>query len=285
MTGFGAGEAPLGGGRLLLEARSLNHRFVEVRVAMPSELGTHAFFVEQRARQRARRGRYNVTVRMEGARPAVAIDEARARSAFAALSRLRDELAPGQELPLSLLGAVPELFRPADTDPELVQRALAHAVDQALDELDAMRAREGAVLAQELGREIEAARRLLDELGALHAGAAERQQRRLRERIERLVRDTGVAPDAPRLETELAIAADRGEATEELVRIGSHLTQLEQLMQLDEPVGRRIEFLLQELGREANTIASKSADAGLSQRVIDLKALLERVREQVQNVE
>ena len=285
MTGFGGGEAALAGGRIVVEARSLNHRFVEARVALPAELGQHAFFVEQRLRQRARRGRYNVVVRIEGERPTIDIDRARARAAFGALAALRDDIAPGEPLPLSLLGAVPELFRAAELAPESVQHALADALDAALAELEAMRAREGALLAEELRREIERARQCRHELAELHCRAAERQRARLRERIERLAQDAGVTPDAPRLETELAIVADRSDVAEELARIDSHLAQFEELMGLDEAVGRRLDFLLQELGREANTIASKSADAPLSQRVIDLKAILERLREQVQNVE
>src|SRR5262245_57480667 len=96
MTGFGGGEAGLGGAKLLLEARSLNHRYLEVRVALPPELAQHAFFLEQHVRRRARRGRYNIVVRIDGERPAVELDRARARAAFAALAELRDELAPGE---------------------------------------------------------------------------------------------------------------------------------------------------------------------------------------------
>ena len=114
---------------------------------------------------------------------------------------------------------------------------------------------------------------------------AERQLGRLRERVARLLSDAGSAPDAGRLETELALLADRSDVTEELVRLRSHFDQFEALLSSHEPVGRRLEFLLQEMSREANTLGSKSQEAKLSHLVVDIKSQLEKIREQVQNVE
>jgi uncharacterized protein (TIGR00255 family) len=285
MTGFGGGDAPLGGGRLVVEARSLNHRYVEIRVTMAPELAQHGFFVEQRMRERVKRGRYNVVVRLEGALAPVELDRPRARAAFEQLAALRDEIAPGEPLPLSLLGSVPDLFRPGSISALDLEAGLAAALDAALDELDAMRREEGKALAAVLRQDVEQARGCARDLAALHEAAQQAHQTQLRARLEQLVRDAGHEVHAGRLETELALLAERSDVAEELARLGSHLDQLERMTTLDEPVGRRLDFLLQEMGREANTLAAKSRDAGLGQRVVDLKASLERLREQVQNVE
>jgi uncharacterized protein (TIGR00255 family) len=287
MTGFGLGTAPLGDGRISAEIRSLNHRFLDVRVRLPVEISEHTFFVEQLARERLSRGRYDVGVRLEGAAlgpPRFSVE--RARSAYTALRALRDELAPGQELPVSAVLGLPEVVATSSSgDAAPVEAALRAAFETALRALDAMRDQEGEALARELASRLGAARALVSAIEAESGEVVESQRARLRTRIERLVGDTAVALDPGRLELEVAILADKSDVTEELVRLSSHFDQLAELVALREPVGRRLDFLLQEIGREANTIGSKCQDAALSHRVVALKTEIERMREQVQNVE
>lgn len=287
MTGFGVGEAPLGGGRIVVEARSVNHRFVEVRVNLPPELSTHAYLLEQHVRTRIARGRFDITARVMGsALPPAELDADRARAAFEALAQLRDEVAPSAELPLSILAAVPDLFRvPELPATEPIRVALTAALDAALDALDLLRQREGAALARDLTTHITDARQIAAAIAQRTANVAKGYRERLRERVARLLSGTDVEPDPGRLEMELAMLADRSDVSEELARLGSHLDQLEGLLDVDQPIGRTMEFLLQELAREANTVASKSPDAALTQRAVDLKAAVERMREQVQNIE
>src|SRR6187431_2435825 len=152
MTGFGLGEAPLRQGRVTVEVRSLNHRFLDLRLRLPAELVDHTFFVEQLCRERLGRGRYDVSVRIDtGALPPTELDLSRARVVYAALARLRDELSPGAELPLSVLAGMPGLFVAAEgTNVQPLRAALGQSLDAALNNLDQMRATEGAVLATEL---------------------------------------------------------------------------------------------------------------------------------------
>lgn len=285
MTGFGAGAASLGAGRYFAEARSVNHRFLDLRVQLPDELEEHQFAIEQAARARLERGRVDLRFRSElDAVGSLELDVARARKAFEALALLRDELAPEAPLPLSLLAVVPDLFRaPAGPDAATVREALLEAMHAALDGLVAMREREGDALAAELRRHLARVRDHVAFVRAASAALPEQQRERLRLRIAALAGD--VAVDAARLATEVALFADRADVTEELVRLESHVDQAEAMLSTSEPIGRRLDFLFQEMGREANTIGSKSPDAAIAQRVVTLKADLERLRQQVANVE
>ncbi|MBW2528720.1 MAG: YicC family protein [Deltaproteobacteria bacterium] len=287
MTGFGVGEAPLAGGRVVVETRSVNHRFLEVRVNVPAELQPHAFALDQRVRKPLGRGRIEVTARLFGpALPAPELDVDRARAAFSALAELRDELAPGTDLPLELLAAVPELFRVA-TEPEheAARRALEVALDAAVAALMTMRSREGEALAADLRGHLEQSRRISEAIQQLTAEVVEAFRRRLQGRMAAMLEAVDAELDPGRLEAEVALLADRCDVSEELARLASHVDQFGELLSASEPVGRTLEFLLQEMAREANTIASKSPDARLTQHAVSLKACIERLREQVQNVE
>jgi uncharacterized protein (TIGR00255 family) len=287
MTGFGLGEVPLGSGKLGIEIRGVNHRFLDVRVRVPRELAELAGFVEQVAREHLTRGRYEVAMRIEGtALGAPVLDRERARAAYKALAELRDELAPGSEVPLSLLGAIPDLFvssveREADTVREATRRAFV-AANRALDQ---MRAREGAALSEDLVRRLERIRRLARDIERRAPEVLEAHRKRLRERADRLRITAEIDVDAARLEQEIAMFAERCDITEELTRLESHCAQLAALLGSDEAIGRRLDFLLQEMAREANTVGAKSPDAQISHSIVEVKAEIERMREQVQNVE
>jgi uncharacterized protein (TIGR00255 family) len=286
MTGFGCAEAALGEGKLTCELRALNHRFLDVRVRMPEDLASHAFFVEQLARERLSRGRFDIGVRLDESGAAPQFSLARARTVYQSLLALRDELAPGSDVPIACIAGLPQLLVDGTREgPHGLELALTSAFVGALKRLDDMREREGQALARELGERLANLRELCDHAKGLSRGSAERHLVRLRERVGRLVSDAGVSPDAGRLETELALIADRSDVTEELVRLGSHFDQFAALLTTAEPVGRRMEFLLQEMSRETNTLGSKSQDVKLSHLVVDIKSHLEKIREQVQNVE
>jgi uncharacterized protein (TIGR00255 family) len=286
MTGFGCGEAELDGHKLTCELRALNHRFLDVRVRLPEDLAAQGFFVEQLARERLSRGRFDIGVRLEDSNVGSRFSSARARAVYQSLLALRDELAPGTEVPVAALASLPQLLVDSpQRSPQGLEEALQRAFDVAVEHLDEMRTREGGALARELAERLNALRQLTQEAKKLSHGAAERQLARLRERVQRLLVDSAASPDAGRLETELALMADRSDVTEELVRLASHFDQFEALLADTAPVGRRLEFLLQEMSREANTLGSKSQDVKLSHLVVDIKSQLEKIREQVQNVE
>lgn len=287
MTGFGVGEVPLGRGKLAVEIRGVNHRFLDVRVRVPRELADIAGFVEQVAREKLSRGRYEVTLRVEGmALGAPTLDRDRARTAFQALCELRDELAPGSDVPLSLLGAIPDLFvSSVEREMERVHAAARAAFAAATAALDAMREREGTALRSDLAARLDRVRELSLSIGNRAPEVLEAHRQRLRERAERFRQNTEIGVDGPRLELEIAMFAERCDVCEELTRLASHCAQFGELLALDESVGRRLDFLLQEMAREANTVGAKSLDAPVSHSVVDVKAEIERMREQVQNVE
>lgn len=289
MTGFGIGEVPLGQGRVLAEIRSVNQRFLDIRTRLPREMAELSLFSEQVVRERLRRGRIELVVRTEGpVMTAATLDIARARAVFQQLSALRDELAPKAELPLSLLAAVPDLFVPP-AGPELaeIRDVIRRAIEGSIVAMEAMCRAEGEALLNDLTSRCDALRRLLDEVATHAATSRENAQRRLHERLERLLAATDVALDHGRLELEIALLVDKSDFSEEATRLRSHLEQLERVLSsgTTEPVGRRLDFLLQEMVRETNTLGAKAQDAAISQLVIGMKVELERLREQVQNVE
>ncbi|HSO00604.1 MAG TPA: YicC/YloC family endoribonuclease [Candidatus Nanopelagicales bacterium] len=289
MTGFGLGDAPLGGGRVMAEIRSVNQRFLDVRAKLPRELVDLTMFAEQVTRERLRRGRVELHVRLDGAGiGAGALDRERARAAYQALSELRDELAPGAEVPLSLLAAVPDLFTPAG-GPELAaaRDATRAAIERAIQEMDAMCRREGEAIAADMRQRIASLRALAEQIEARTEAARDELRRRMQERVARLIQDAGAAVDPERVEAEVVLLAERSDVTEEIIRLKSHLDQYEGVLSADggEPCGRRLDFLLQEMLREANTLGAKAQDAIISQQVVGMKVELERLREQAQNVE
>jgi len=289
MTGYGRGTADRGGRRVTVEIRSVNHRFLDVKVRGTTEPGIEDAIVT-RLRDRVERGAVTVAVRVEhrGA-AALSIDRDAARAAFDALRALADELGiapPGLELVVAQPGVVaPPDAEPADAG-EVVAAATA-AADAALAGLVAMRTTEGGSLARELTTRAAALRALVTEIAALAAGVPADVQKKLGDRVRRLLGELDApAVDPARLAQEVALLADRADVTEEVVRLGSHLEQLATVLAADAgAVGRRLDFLLQEVGRELNTIGSKSPSAEIINRIVAAKVELEKLREQAQNVE
>lgn len=300
MTGFGVGEAmlealeagpPYGGvgsseTRLFVEIRAVNHRYLDVRVRSTGAAADLAPLVEQLAREKLTRGRFDVSVRLEGSGVgAPRLDRARARSLFEALTSLRDELAPGQEVPFAAIAAMPELWGPPANSIESTREALTLAFERAVTALDGMRGREGRALAEDLIRRLDAVRALTASIGQRVPRVVEAHHKRLRERAERLRAATDIEVEPGRLEQEVALFADRVDIAEELTRLGGHAAHFEALLAARDAVGRRLEFLLQEMAREANTLGSKSQDLAIAHAVVDLKAEIDRMREQAQNIE
>lgn len=287
MTGHGRGVAERGGRRATVEIRSVNHRFFDLKLRTgPLDPALEERVIGQ-VRKRAERGAFTLSIRDEtvGGTSAARVDVALARSVAAALEELRAALGLAGPVPLELVAAQPGVLQVGEAggDPEVV----VAAVDAAMDELGKMRRREGDTLARDMGARLGRLREFASEVAAVAASAPEEHGRRLAERVQRLLSTTPGAPslDEGRLAQEIALVADRMDVTEELVRLRSHLDQAQQLIAEDAPVGRRLDFLVQELGREINTIGSKSQAAEIARRVVEAKAELEKIREQVQNVE
>jgi len=287
MTGYGSGRAALGDGHLVLDVRAVNHRFLDVRVRLPSRIQSRTPSVERVIRARLERGRVDVTARFEGQTlPQPTLDVDRARAVYSEIASLRDALNPDEPLPLALLASVPDLFAANRTlDEKALERALEEAATSACDAVMAMREKEGDALASELGDRLSELSAIVATLRTAVPELLESRRTRLRDRLDALLANVDAEIDSGRLEQEIAILADRTDVAEELVRLGSHRDQMLELIENSSAaVGKRIDFLLQEMAREVNTIGSKIQDGSVTPDVIALKACIEQMREQAQNV-
>lgn len=285
MTGHGRGSAEGGGHRVTVELRSVNHRFLEVKLRSGSLDARAEEAVGQAIRKRAERGSFTASVRDEGARGALRIDLDAARQAHAALEELRQSLGYSEPTPLAVLLAQPGVVSGGDHgDPETLLPALNVALESAMVALTAMRQREGEALSADILSRVARLEVLGNEIAEHAAGLPALIRQRLEERLAKLTAGT-VTIDENRLAAEVALHADRADIAEELTRLHAHLGAVRDEAAKEAAVGRRLDFLVQEIGRELNTIGSKSPAVEVTRRVVEAKAELERIREQIQNVE
>jgi len=288
MTGYGKGEAAAINGNLLVEIRSVNHRYGEISVRMPRTFYALENDVKRLAASVLKRGKIDVFVQWDEAataNTAPQLDMAVARGYYDAYTLLSKELNLPQDAPLSLImsqkGVLKEVT--GSVDETALQPQLLAAVQAAVAALDGMRIREGEALADDL----QARRKQVAEWSALIGERTPQvvidYRQKLKTRLELLLE--GSEMDESRLAQEVALLADRCDITEELVRLSSHFNQFDEALGSSEPVGRKLDFLMQEMNREVNTIGSKSNDAGITTLVIQIKAEMEKMREQIQNVE
>lgn len=287
MTGFGKGEASDGQRRAVVEVRTVNSRYCDVVPRMPQSLSGLESRLKEVVQAAISRGRIEVTVLLEGAgadggAPVLNMDVA--RGYWEGLSRLKEAFGVEGEVDLRTMAVLPDVFRyaPDGVDLEAVWGVIERATSAALGQCNRMRRAEGELLRRDFEARIGALERLLREVEALAPGRVAVARDRLRERLAQLLSNE-IDPD--RLAAEVAILADRMDITEECVRFHSHNEQFLRSLGRDEPVGRRLNFLLQEMGREANTIGAKANDAAIAHLVVEMKEEIERLREQAQNVE
>ena len=287
MTGFGRGEAQNGAVTVVVEIKTVNNRFRDVQLRVPREYYVLEPRVLNLLRDGVQRGRVDAFVRrssVEGATRIVAdisLAEQYRRAMTEVARRLQRD--PG-EVPLSAILSQPGVLTATENEPDALAEwdLLEVAIQSALDDLNVMRSTEGKVLWQDLRRHLHDLMRLRAEVAEVADGVADRLRVRLGERIGRLLADR---IDANRLLQEAAFLAEKADISEEVIRLSSHCEQFEQALASDDPVGRKLDFLLQEMNREINTIGSKAAEHPISARVVDMKAVLERMREQAANVE
>jgi uncharacterized protein (TIGR00255 family) len=287
MTGFGAAEGPVGSVRVSVEVRTVNHRFFSPSLKLPSVFGRWESEVREVMRTRIARGHVTLSARMERAEEGGAgVDEARFAEVVTQLRRLRDQYQLDGPVDLAAVLRMPDVITTQrDEEGTGTVAEMVVVVNAALDQLDAARLDEGRRLAEVLEQRLEA---IMGALDRIRTRAPERllaQRDRLRAAVRELT--DGVAVDEQRLAQEVALLADRMDIAEEQDRFRSHITAFRQTLGTPggEPVGKRLGFLLQEMLREANTTGSKAADSIILQDVIGIKEELERIREQVENLE
>jgi uncharacterized protein (TIGR00255 family) len=283
MTGYGRGVVERSDVRATVDVRAVNHRFLDLKLRGAPVSPALEDAIAARVRHAIERGSITVSVNVARDRAGLRIDGDAAERAHRRLAELAARLAiPGPDLALVLAQpGVVTVDDPGD-DGDSAAAAL-DALDAALIQLDEMRTAEGAALAVELHARIAELVAARTRIALLAAAVPAQLARRLLDRVKRLAEEAGV--DQARLAQEVAVLADRADVTEELVRLASHLDQARALVDGAGAVGRRLDFLVQEIGRELNTIGSKSTTAEISAAIVEAKSALEKVREQVQNVE
>ncbi|MEQ6917812.1 YicC/YloC family endoribonuclease [Halomonas aquatica] len=283
MTAFSRQDRDTEAGRLQLELRSVNQRYLEPHFRLPEALRDLEPTFREALRARLARGKVECTLRFEpsGEEATPAVDRARLAALAAALEEVRDSV-PGAAMPdaLSLLGHPGVLDRRGPDMEAVKQKALA-LFQAALDDLVAGRAREGEKLAALIRERLAAVNDQVAEVRRLMPQILERQRTQLLERLEAIRAEL----DAQRLEAELVLLAQKADVDEELDRLATHVTEVERQLGQQGPVGRRLDFLMQELNREANTLSSKSVVAATTRCAVELKVLIEQMREQIQNIE
>ena len=289
MTGYGRSFAEVDGRQMTVEVKSVNHRFLDISFRMPRNL----MFLEDAARKaigaKLSRGHVDVFVTYRNIRDdakTVVVDEALFGAYIDALRTLRGAVGPDLRDDRTLMGIahMPDVMTvtEAEEDQDAVRALMLAALNEALDGLLAMRAREGDSIRQDLSRRVDALERMTVAVEERYPRTVEAYTQRLRDAVEELV---GRNVDETRLLMEVALMADRSAIAEETVRLRSHIGQLRELFTSDQPIGRRVDFIVQELNREVNTISSKSQDIPITQLTVDMKAEIEKLREQVQNIE
>jgi uncharacterized protein (TIGR00255 family) len=290
MTGYGRAEAVLLGRKFAVEMKSVNHRFLEISLRLPGLLAPLENEIKKRIGERCSRGRIEATVRIDVEGSAAAggrftLNLPLLRNYHALLAQMKEELGLQEEITLSQLAGFRDIFVATETaqDPEILWESLAKLFDEAILALNEMREKEGQCLRRDLEERLCGIGAVLEGIAARSPQVILDYQKRLGDRVRELTGGTVV--DEGRLLQEVAMMAEKSDITEEIVRFRSHIEQFYCLLADVDAAGRKIDFLIQEMGREINTIGSKSSDAGISRDVIEIKSELAKLREQVQNIE
>ena len=293
MTGFGRGEYSDEISKVTVEIKSVNHRYLDIYVKMPRRYSFAEETIKSAIKERLHRGKVEVSVSVDNIGRSdsdVRLDKELAARYYSVLSELKDSFDFGDDsrVSLSLLSKMPDVIvtTPAAEDEEAMIKRLLGATSKALDDFCSMREAEGEKLAADLSARADTIQQIRDRIDKRAPEIEKEYAAKFKARVEEILGGVYEVPEE-RIALEAAIFADKANITEELVRLGSHISQLRKFLQSDgrEAVGKKIDFLIQEMNREANTIGSKSNDREITSNMLDLKAEIEKVREQVQNIE
>jgi len=282
MTAFASAERRTPQGVLECELRAINHRFAEVGLRLPEELRVLEPILRARIGARVSRGKLDVTLRLrpsEGA-PTLELNAPLVQRLIAVMETLQARL-PGASTNLVDLIQYPGVLQTPAGNAAMLEDDVLALLDEVLAAFIAARGREGANLAEAIKGRVDGIETIAEEIRALLPQIRARQ----REKLEARLADLTQNGDPARLEQELVLALQKLDVDEELDRLASHIKEIRRTLDQDEPVGRRLDFLLQEFNREANTLGSKSVDSRTAQAVVELKVLIDQIREQAQNVE
>ncbi|WP_018127858.1 YicC/YloC family endoribonuclease [Balneola vulgaris] len=289
MTGFGRGEAVENGISATVEIKSLNSRYMDLSIRLPQRLQDKELTLKELIQSMIYRGKLNVSVHVsevDSGEPHIEVDEVKVKAYARLLRQVQSAADIEGDLSIRNITSFNDVFITKEDDEEILAQkwvVVQKAAKQALENLIAMRTREGSQLKKDLLERIEAIELNLNEVEKVSDGRVDEVRNKLRDRIQQLLDDENF--DRDRLETEIAVIADKMDITEEIVRMRAHLKFFIEAIEQPEPSGRRLNFLTQEMNRELNTIGSKANDSGIAHHIVRSKETLEQIREQVQNVE
>jgi uncharacterized protein (TIGR00255 family) len=283
MTAYASAESAGPSGSLTCELRTVNHRYLEISPRLPEELRSFESALRERIGARLSRGKVDLTVRLRteaGAGDNLQVN-ARMLGRLSELAMDLEQRFPHMSIEFTELLRFPGVLRQAETDADALQVALVEVLDRALGALNDTRAREGAKLGELLVERLDGIEKIVGDV----RGWLPEIRAALRARLETRLADIRQPVDPGRLEQELVLQVTRIDVDEELDRLATHIFEARRVLALEEPVGRRLDFLMQEFNREANTLGSKSVDSRTTNAAVELKVLIEQMREQVQNIE
>ena len=288
MTGYGRAESVVGGEKIVVEVKSTNHRYCDIFLRIPPTYSSLENEIKGLILSRLSRGRIDLFLQFESEKEEeqnLELNESLAQRYYLLLKQLKENLQLPEEITLSTVLTQKDVIvsRPANQDEVYEWEVLKDPVSAAVDELVKMREEEGFVLENDILSRLKNIEHLVDVIESISNSALKDQQKNLREKIQAL--SDNIEIDEARLAQETAYLVEKSDITEELVRAKSHLLQFKNWLDSEDAVGRRLDFLIQEINREVNTIGSKSYKAEISLKVVEIKNELERIREQVQNIE
>ena len=289
MTGFGKRESLCQGTMVGVEIRSVNHRFCEMMMRLPKPLSHMELGLKEQVKRICERGRIELTVTMNGggsgANKTLQVDRAMASRYVQGLRDLQREFKLSGTVDVNVVAGFRDLFFTSEESTVIkdVPKVVEGLVQRALTDLEKMRKKEGTALQKDLLQRVQIVEGRLQVIQQRIPLALQVSADRLKARVAKLLEGERVNED--RIAQEIAMLAERSDVTEELTRLKSHVAQFHSALKSKDPVGKRLDFLLQEMGREVNTIGSKASDSEISAQVVDLKSELEKIREQVQNIE
>jgi uncharacterized protein (TIGR00255 family) len=290
MTGYGRAESVIMGRKFVIEMKSINHRYLEVSLRLPGMLSVLESEIKKRIGEQFSRGRIEAAVRVDSDGTSetdgrISLNVPLAQNYHALLCQMKEKLRLDDAITLAMMAGFRDVFVPTEAaqDTAALWDGLARVLDEAIRMLTEMRAREGEALQRDLTARLLLVAGFLEKVSGRAPQVVLDYQKRLGDRIRELT--NGMVVDDARLLQEVAIMAERSDITEEIVRFRSHIDQFTDLLGTGDGAGRKIDFLIQEMGREVNTIGSKSSDAEISRSVIEIKSELAKLREQVQNIE
>jgi uncharacterized protein (TIGR00255 family) len=288
MTGFGRAEGETTLGRVVVESRSVNHRYCDINTKLPKRLSFFENRIKEIIRSQVSRGRIDVSLRLDTVgeeKVQLSVDLELAQQYYRVFQDLREKLQLKDEVTLNLLAGAKDLITAKEEsgDIEPYWQEILPILKQSFKNMDDMKRLEGEPLTKDLQQRLEHIAHQLQIIKQQFPSHLKANLSRLHERLRSLLE--GMEIDPSRFQQEIAFLAERTDITEEIVRAESHLAQFSSLLEGNEPVGRKMDFLLQEIHREVNTVSSKANDAEISQRVVEMKSELEKIREQVQNIE